>query len=105
MRRGGSPGQDLADEQPHRAFAGLVGEVDGATPAAQFLGEELRLGGGAGPVEALEDDEAPGLRAHGLSSGDGSIPSSARTWRSRRSAGSGRSEEHTSELQSRVELV
>ena len=86
LLRGGAPGEDLPDEQPHRSFAGLMGHVHGTAPAAQPLGEELRLGGGPGPVEALEHDEAAGLGAHGLASGGGSIPSSERTSRSLRSA-------------------
>ena len=83
--RGGAPGQDLADDQAHGSFAGLVRKVHRPAAAAQALGEELRLRGGPRAVETLEDDEPPGQHAHGLASG-GSMPSSARTWRRRRSA-------------------
>src|SRR5260221_9910261 len=58
LRRGGAAGEDLADEQAHRALAGLVRDVDGAAAALQPLREQLRLRGGARAVEALEDDEA-----------------------------------------------
>ncbi len=83
LRGGGAAGEDLADELAHRAVAGLVRQVDAAALLLQALGEHLRLRGGAGAVQALEDDEASGR-------GHGSIPSSARSSRTRASSFSSR---------------
>ena len=81
--------EDLADEEADAPAARLMREVDGAPLAAERIRQQLRLGRRSCAVQPFEDDEAARGR-HELTAGGGSIPSAARTSRSRRSSSTSR---------------